>query len=272
LVLLINSIQAVKIFDFESKKVMTIYTSEEDFKKSLTAINSLGNSLNHPVISFNIDELIIIENYVETIPLKRLKDSDLANAIFSYVSDLNQHFKALDSNLITYIKTRDLIDFYHSLLAKDPKWINVYSSLDFHRLEQSINMIPCINFKTDLKYKNFLVSKNNYTIIDFEDSHVHSFLNLFLTYHNSLLMHYDKAFLVRGYKLGVWDSKIMETFKIFSLEFMEELKNEYYFLSLLNPNDYLNSKDSLDSTQLRKIKDRLLVNLKFYQLFKENSI
>jgi hypothetical protein len=222
------------------------------------------------VLSHSTKELYIIENYVETTPINRLEKNELIAAIKNYTADLNLHLRSLSIEGITFLKTREFIGFYHNLLSKYPKWMELYPKLNFANLESCLESVPCIEFKTNSIYRNLLVSNTEYSIIDFEGSDLHTIMDLLICYHQSLFIHYKVDYLVEQYKKGEWDEAISEAFSTLRLVYDNNLRDEYYFLSLLNPAHFQMYKDSDQEFTHRKL-DKFLSKFlkeftKYYEL------
>lgn len=203
-----------KIFDYESKRILTKYNNIKQFKKCINNYNYLKTIYNMPsILEINNNELYTIEEMI--LPT-------ISNCLDTFNYLLNN----INKNFDKYFKY-DVSDIVDRGILNDSTFIKLK---DIHNeLSDSIIFVKCHG---DLWDANILNHYEDYYIIDVESSKKYIFYYDLFFYIFSQAYYQKNEELLINYLDGKYDDKLRKVFILFNCKYDDKLRSEY-FISFL---------------------------------------
>jgi len=254
----------IKAFSFKENKVIRFFYDDVAFDNTLKGIEATPNEINTPILEVDVNRKIIIEELLVPQSVKELSNKKLDKIFQVYHTDLLQFLARLTLDEVTTLSSKEVFDFLFLDFFTDDLKEFLLDNFNLDSLIKSTENIPLLEFKNDLGFHNFIIHKKGYAVIDFEGVTFVSIFNLLLTYMKSLFNDYDVAHLLASYKKGEYDSIFSTAFKSLGLKFDTKLRTEYFLLSLLPYNFYLNYKKNPNDLVSIESKDLIISDIKKY--------
>lgn len=259
LILFKNSNRSIKILNFNKMKVLTYFLSEIELNFVLENI-ALTHSIKNSFHSVFKDDCYIIEKLIDYDPIKNLTTTQVRNVLKKYLTDLSDHLNSKHKNTLAIIKTTEYINVFYHYLDKIKQVSKIKEKLDMKKLLETMDSLIFINIKGDNSFNNFLIKGDNYYLIDFESHSYQSLFYLVITYHSSLSIKYNWSQFLIDYKIGYFDKFIEQVFESLDIVFNEQLRDEYYFISLLDFN-FFNENKLLNTDEIKNLDQKLALQI-----------
>ena len=249
----------VKVFNFSDERVLTYFSNETNIILQAEVIENMPNDINITVSKVDVENQIIIEKIIWPVPFEKLNSKILIKVFDKYNEDLLKSIMNMNHNSFNSYLTYDLVKHYKQYIFNNELIEVVETSMNLNALMENFEILKTFDFKSDLKFKNILITNQDYYLIDFQSSQEISILSVFFAHKRDLMLNYDFGELISRYKIGKMDYLFKELFKKFKLNYDEKLRLEYFFISLLSPIVMRSKK--FTKTQLSNINKNILQNL-----------
>lgn len=252
----------VKIFNFLDEKVLTYFPDKKNVIPQAEVIEALPDDMNITVSEVDLKNQVIIEKLIWAVPYEKLSPTILIRVFDKYNEDLLKSIKGLSPDSFQSYFTQDLLDYYRqNIFTKELlEFLDTYMNTD--SLIQNLKILYSFDFKSDLKFNNILFTKDDYYLIDFQSSSQITILSVFFAHKKDLMLNYDFGELISRYKKGKMDYIFKDLFNKFKLNYDKKLRLEYYFISLLSPNNMKFKK--ISKTQISNTNQNILKQLKIF--------
>jgi len=261
LIMPLNRGKQVKIFCFDARKVITYYSDFSDLEATAEVIDIVPNQINSTVDNIIKKDSLIVEDLILYTPFELLKSKQIFSAFNKYNSDLKNVIIQMDYKNFQDFSTDLVIGaFTENVFSPELKSL-VSEQFNLNSLIKKLPTIRMFEYKSDLKFNNIIIKDEDYYLIDFQGTSMISILAVFFAHKNDLLYNFSYGNLILDYKHGGMDKYFKAVFKKFNDEFDSSLRDEYYFLSLLNPK--VNYKE-LSEVQINNMNESLSSRLKIY--------
>ena len=258
---------SIKILDFQRDEVLIYFLSKKHFNETEKNISSLNNEINNAILSISNDKNYFIEKLITFDPIENLSTNQVRRVLKKYISDLSNYFKFTHVDDLRVVNTSDYIEYFMSIMTSLDGFDILKKELNTFKLISNMPLVYFVNIKSDNSFNNFLIKGEDYYFIDFEGRSYQSFLHLLITFQRSLSVRYNWDRFLIDYKNGYFDNSINSVFENLNLKFNKELRDEYYFISLLNYYHFMENKNLTHEDLIKQdnsLAIKIFDNLKHY--------
>ena len=236
----------IKAFSLSEKKVLRFFTDRCAFENTLKVINATPEELNTAILEIDRDKMIVIEDLIISVPLKEISYQKLDKIFEYYHDDLLKFIRRISNEEFLSLSIVEVYKFFKENIFEQELLSIIENNIDVVQLFNYTPIIHLLHFKNDLSYQNFLISEDGYALIDFEKAMFTSVYNLFLAIKKNLSLSYRAHYQLKKFKNGEYDKTFKHALNNFNQIYNSDLKLEYFFLSLLPYDIYLQHKKNSD--------------------------
>ncbi len=250
LVLASNTRNKLKMFDFEHAMVMTLFRNESMFNDGRTAMLTLRDYIRSPLRDIDASRKIVIQDYVRFTPYPELKNSDILKTLDAFYTDYLKYLQNVAGKDVEWTTAGEL----HAAIEKRSREQGVWSVLEPRLLTAELSSpekLPSVKFKRDLSFKNFLVTKDGYYCVDYDQLVYSNVMTPFLRPLNSLAFEYGNPEFLAMYKSGRFDDHFRRAFDCFGLSYDPGRRFFYYAASILSSFHSFLTGESFDGDILK---------------------
>lgn len=230
LIIFTRDYKDLKILDYNNKLVKTFYKNIERYNNIKNLNIYFSTHFHTTIYSYNDLEFSIDEMLIDFVPYDQLslsnKYSVLENIFTLYYSYIKN---TINYHEFYFMKTMDLINQLPEIVTTCEVFKTIQDNVDINILYEDF---PFILIHGDLNLTNVLIDKNDLYIIDYEFSQYSFF------FHDLIHILFiegqwaEKDFILQ-YLKGDFDSKFVNMFKLFNLDFSKYDRVQYFLLYLI---------------------------------------
>jgi hypothetical protein len=227
-----NGYSDKKIFDFETERVLTIFSDKKDYNNHLSHYAYFKNYFPLPEIVWTKSkDLLLIEELIFLKPYNQWCKEDFLFVMRDIFNRYHNYF----------------IDCYRKgnyvLSSPNQLFVSLSNGFEMDFIKKSIHnelldlKFPCIKLHGDLWTANTLLDKhesNKVMYIDWEYSNEFLFFYDFFNVMWLEVYMYDNDFYIKRYFEGEYDVEFSNVFSIFDLTYHPEYRLTYFYIFFLN--------------------------------------
>lgn len=226
----------VKIFNFETMEVLTIYVDGDSLKKKIDTYEAFKSYFMIPqILSYDLDDRITIEELVISKPKNEWNKNDyekVIDCIFTnykyYYLDCSKHKK------YTKVSVNKLLKEIQQERILSPIANKIEKNIPDHLMNMEF---PAVKQHGDLWLYNILLKQNSETnlcyFIDWEHAGEYFlFYDLFWWMQNEAIYNSDYSYIEK-YMSGGYDNHFKDLFEEYGIKFSETLRCYYFNIAIL---------------------------------------
>ena len=224
----------IKIFDFNTEKVLTIYKNEEKFSRIKLATKTLDPFFNLTTIRFYEEKYHQIEELINQKPgqkcYDRLTEIEKDQIFQSLILQYTNYFNHLKDQAIQYITLEKIREQLRSSNIKE----EVCKRLERILFKSSSNLLlPRVFLHGDLHYGNLLLDNEMIKLIDFECAGSFIFIYDLLNFIYEETVTQNNYYFLEAYNKGKYDDLWNSLFEQIGMVYDNNKKIEYLTLFLI---------------------------------------
>ncbi len=219
----------IKIFNFDDNTLVTFIGDTEHYNKMKNTYLYFREYFNIPILGFNDEERVIKEKFLIYVPVKRwsyhMKYQAVNAILMGHLKQVHSEYQQIDRFFIVHEKLKELKEVKGNQIIRLNKIINVI--IPSNKVDDKWPAIMCHG---DMNFSNVLLYKNEFFLIDWEDSDVCIFFYDIFCCIFAEFFHEDSSKPLEEYTNGSFDNILTKFFESVSSIYCNT--DKIYYLTL----------------------------------------